>query len=98
RAHARRAGPHRPARLRGPAFLPRWWEVGPGRYTPVEEVIRAHFGLLFPEDEVAGASFFRVTRDADLDLDEQRGTGGDLVKAGEAGPYRRGGGGGGGGR
>jgi polyphosphate kinase len=29
---------------------------------------------LFPEDEVAGASFFRVTRDADLELDEDRAT------------------------
>jgi len=51
-------------------------------------VIRAHFGLLFPEDEIAGASFFRVTRDADLELDEERGTG-DLVKQVEAGLYRR---------
>ncbi len=86
---ARGGGPRRLARVKVPAFLPRWWEVGPGRYTPVEEVIRAHFGLLFPEDEVAGASFFRVTRDADLDLDEERGTSGDLVKAVEAGLYRR---------
>jgi polyphosphate kinase len=86
---ARGGGPYRLARVKVPAFLPRWWEVGPGRYTPVEEVIRAHFGLLFPEDEVAGASFFRVTRDADLDLDEERGTSGDLVKAVEAGLYRR---------
>ena len=76
---AKGGGPRRLARVKVPAFLPRWWEVGPGRYTPVEEVIRAHFGLLFPEDEVAGASFFRVTRDADLELDEERGTG-DLVK------------------
>jgi polyphosphate kinase len=85
---ARAGGPRRLARVKVPAFLPRWWEVAPGRYTPVEEVIRAHFGLLFPEDEVAGASFFRVTRDADLDLDEERGTG-DLFKAVEAGLYRR---------
>jgi polyphosphate kinase len=86
---AKTGGPRRLARVKVPGFLPRWWEVGPGRYTPVEEVIRAHFGLLFPEDEVAGASFFRVTRDADLDLDEERGTSGDLVKAVEAGLYRR---------
>ncbi|MGH7337202.1 MAG: RNA degradosome polyphosphate kinase, partial [Myxococcota bacterium] len=86
---ARGGGPRRLARVKVPAFLPRWWEVAPGRYTPVEEVIRAHFGLLFPEDEVAGASFFRVTRDADLDLDEERGTSGDLLKAVEAGLYRR---------
>ncbi len=85
---ARGGGPRRLARVKVPAFLPRWWEVGPGRYTPVEEVIRAHFGLLFPEDEIAGASFFRVTRDADLELDEDRTTG-DLVKQVEAGLYRR---------
>jgi polyphosphate kinase len=81
-------GPRRLARVKVPAFLPRWWEVAAGRYTPVEELIRAHFQLLFPEDEVAGASFFRVTRDADLELEEERGTG-DLVKAVEAGLYRR---------
>src|SRR5215468_3667919 len=84
---SRNGGPRRLARVKVPAFLPRWWEVGPGRYTPVEEVIRAHFGLLFPEDDVAGASFFRVTRDADLELEERGG--GDLVKAVEAGLYRR---------
>jgi polyphosphate kinase len=85
---AKGGGPRRLARVKVPAFLPRWWEIAPGRYTPVEEVIRAHFDLLFPEDDVAGASFFRVTRDADLDLDEERGTG-DLVKQVEAGLYRR---------
>jgi polyphosphate kinase len=85
---AKSGGPHRLARVKVPGFLPRWWEISPGRYTPVEEVIRAHFELLFPEDKVAGASFFRVTRDADLDLDEERGTG-DLVKQVEAGLYRR---------
>jgi polyphosphate kinase len=85
---AKGGGPRRLARVKVPAFLPRWWEIAPGRYTPVEEVIRAHFDLLFPEDDVAGASFFRVTRDADLDLDEERGSG-DLVKQVEAGLYRR---------
>ncbi|TMA32370.1 MAG: polyphosphate kinase 1 [Deltaproteobacteria bacterium] len=85
---AKSGGPRRLARVKVPGFLPRWWEVGPGRYTPVEELIRAHFGLLFPEDEVAGASFFRVTRDADLELDEERGTA-DLFKAVEASLYRR---------
>jgi len=80
-------GPRRLARVKVPAFLPRFWEVGPGRFTPVEDVIRAHFDLLFPEDEVEGASFFRVTRDADLELEERSSS--DLVKALEAGLYRR---------
>ena len=80
-------GPQRLARVKVPSFLPRWWEVSPGRYAPVEDLIRGHLGLLFPEDEVAGAGYFRVTRDADLDL-EDRGAG-DLRKAVEAGLYRR---------
>jgi polyphosphate kinase len=83
----RSGGPRRLARVKVPAFLPRWWEVGPGRYAPVEDVIRAHFDLLFPEDNVEGASFFRVTRDADLELEERSSS--DLVKALEAGLYRR---------
>jgi polyphosphate kinase len=83
----RDGGARRLARVKVPAFLPRWWEVSPGRYTPVEDVIRAHFDLLFPEDIVDGASFFRVTRDADLELEERKGN--DLVKALEAGLYRR---------
>src|SRR5262249_29773634 len=85
---ARGGGPRRLARVKVPAFLPRCWEIAPGRHTRVEELIRAHFGLLFPEDDVAGASFFRVTRDADLELDEDRGTA-DLFKAVEASLYRR---------
>ncbi len=85
----RAGGARRLARVKVPAFLPRWWEVSPGRYAPVEDVIRAHFDLLFPEDIVEGASFFRVTRDADLDLEERKGDDTDLLKALEAGLYRR---------
>src|SRR5688572_31386526 len=32
---ARTGGPRRLARVKVPAFLPRWWEISPGRYTPV---------------------------------------------------------------
>ena len=87
---ARNGGPERIARVKVPPFLPRWWEVGEGRYTPVEDLIRAHLARLFPEDEVASAAFFRVTRDADLELDERSERGaGDLVLAVEAGLRRR---------
>jgi polyphosphate kinase len=53
----------------------------------VEDVNRAHFDLLVPEDALEGASFVRVTRDADLELEERSSS--DLVKALEAGLYRR---------
>ena len=85
--HRREGGPRRLARVKVPSFLPRWWEVSPGRYAPVEDLIRGHLSLLFPEDEVDEAGYFRVTRDAELDL-EDRGAG-DLREAVEAGLYRR---------
>jgi len=86
-ARPRGGGAERLARVKVPPFLPRWVPVGEGRFVAVEEVIRAHLGLLFPEDEVIGAGFFRVTRDADLELEER--SSGDLVKDVEAGLQRR---------
>ncbi|MEM7409600.1 MAG: polyphosphate kinase 1 [Myxococcota bacterium] len=78
------------ARVKVPPFLPRWWEIGEGRYAPVEDVIRAHLPRLFPEDEIDSAAFFRVTRDADLELGDRGDRGaGDLVRAVEAGLRRR---------
>ena len=83
----RGGGARRLARVKVPSFLPRWWEVAPGRYAPVEDLIRGHLNLLFPEDELAGAGYFRVTRDAELEL-EDRGAG-DLREAVQEGLYRR---------
>ena len=45
----------------------------PGRqgFVMLSSVIRAHLGSLFPDREVQSFSQFRVTRDADLDIDEE---------------------------
>lgn len=38
---------------------------------PAEELIRRHIGKVFPDYEVLSCSCFRVTRDADIELDEE---------------------------
>ena len=58
------------ARVKVPRSLPRWIPV-PGRdhhFVPLEQVIGANLGALFPGMEVAGWHPFRVTRYSDLEL------------------------------
>jgi len=80
-------GIRRFARVKVPPFASRFWRADGERYVPVEQVIRAHLARLFPEDEVLEAGYFRVTRDADLELREREST--DLVQDVEAGLRRR---------
>ena len=54
---------------------------------PIEEVIRANVDLLYPEARVEQAYLFRVTRGADLALDEDQA--GDLLEAVAAMTRRR---------
>jgi polyphosphate kinase len=80
-------GSQRFARVKVPPFAARFWRADGERFVPVEQVIRAHLPRLFPEDEVLAAGYFRVTRDADLELRERESI--DLVKDVEAGLRRR---------
>jgi polyphosphate kinase len=80
-------GTRRFARVKVPPFASRFWRADGERFVPVEQVIRAHLARLFPEDEVIAAGYFRVTRDADLELRERETL--DLVKDVEAGLRRR---------
>jgi polyphosphate kinase len=80
-------GTRRFARVKVPPFTRRFWRADGERFVPVEQVIRAHLPRLFPEDEVLAAGYFRVTRDADLELRERETL--DLVKDVEAGLRRR---------
>ncbi|MBW2230230.1 MAG: polyphosphate kinase 1 [Deltaproteobacteria bacterium] len=60
------------ARVKVPSLFPRLLVVEEGQtYVPLEDVIAAHMGMLFPGMEIASHSPFRVTRDADLDLEEE---------------------------
>ena len=57
------------ARVKVPRSLPRWVSIGRGHcYVPLEEVIGAHLGALFPGMEVQRWFTFRITRYSDLDL------------------------------
>ena len=57
------------ARVKVPKSLPRWVPFGRGHcYVPLEEVIGAHLGALFPGMEVQRWFTFRITRYSDLDL------------------------------
>src|SRR6266513_1286405 len=57
------------ARVKVPRSLPRWIPFGrPNQFVPLERVIGANLGALFPGMEIRGFNTFRVTRYSDLDL------------------------------
>ncbi len=83
-----RSGTVRFARVKVPSSLPRFLGVpGTGSSVPVEQVVAAHAALLFPGMEIVSAEPFRVTRSADLDLDEEEAE--DLLTAVELELRRR---------
>ncbi|MBW3666336.1 MAG: polyphosphate kinase 1 [Actinobacteria bacterium] len=68
------------ARVKIPPILPRFVVLPDGeRFVPLEQVIASHLGALFPGMEVLGHDVFRVTRNADLEIEEDEG--GDLLMA-----------------
>ncbi len=76
------------ARIKVPAILPRFVVMPDGeRFVPLELVIAAHLPELFPGMEVLGHHAFRVTRNADLEIEEEEG--GDLLQAIESELTRR---------
>jgi polyphosphate kinase len=58
------------ARVKVPPLLPRFLEASPRRYVPLEDVIAAHLEQLFPGMEVLAHHMFRVTRNEDLEVEE----------------------------
>ncbi|MFR9722624.1 RNA degradosome polyphosphate kinase [Streptomyces sp. MS19] len=58
------------ARVKVPPLLTRFMEASPQRYVPVEDVIAAHLEELFPGMEVLAHHVFRVTRNEDLEVEE----------------------------
>jgi polyphosphate kinase len=76
------------ARVKVPPILPRF-VVLPDRerFVPLEQVIAAHIDALFPGMEVLSQHVFRVTRNADFEVEEDEG--GDLLMAIESELTRR---------
>jgi polyphosphate kinase len=58
------------ARVKVPPLLPRFLKVSGGRrFVPIEQVIAAHLELLFPGMKIESFHVFRVTRDADFEIE-----------------------------
>jgi polyphosphate kinase len=72
-------GIRRFARVKVPPLLPRFVPLSDGRFVPVEQVIAAHLDELFPGMQVVSHAVFRVTRDADVDVEEDEAD--DLLAA-----------------
>ncbi|MGH9063745.1 MAG: polyphosphate kinase 1 [Acidimicrobiales bacterium] len=82
------SGERRFARVKVPPLLPRFVVLPDGeRFVPLEQLIAAHLGSLFPAMEVEGHHPFRVTRNADLTPEE--GEADDLLVAVEMELRRR---------
>jgi polyphosphate kinase len=78
-------GPERFARVKVPNNVPRFVTAGDARdtgaawFVPLEELIAAHLPMLFPGMEVVEHHLFRVTRNADIEVEEDRDE--DLLQA-----------------
>jgi polyphosphate kinase len=59
------------ARVKVPTFLKRFHEVSEGRWVPVEDIIEANMGSLFSGMLIESCAAFRVTRNADLTLEDE---------------------------
>ena len=60
------------ARVKAPHILPRWIPLPkPLRFVPLEEVIAHHLDQLFPGMEIVASYPFRVTRNADVQRNEE---------------------------
>lgn len=58
------------ARVKVPNILSRFLPLGNGRFIPLEEVISRHLGQLFSGMEIVAHSTFRVTRNEDVEVEE----------------------------
>ncbi|PKQ32305.1 MAG: RNA degradosome polyphosphate kinase [Actinobacteria bacterium HGW-Actinobacteria-2] len=58
------------ARVKVPTILSRFVALGNDRFIPLEEVIAPHLGLLFSGMQVVAHSTFRVTRNEDVEVEE----------------------------
>jgi polyphosphate kinase len=83
-----RTGPVHFAHLEVPREVPRWIELPEGNaFAPVEDIVRARLDRIFRDRVVDSASMFRVTRSAELNVEEE--SAGNLLQAMEEGATGR---------
>lgn len=64
-------GEERLARVKVPKILSRWVPLGPpNHFVPLEQLIGAHLGQLFPGVPIAGWHSFRITRNTDIEVEQ----------------------------
>ena len=80
-------GEQRFARVKIPPLLPRLFEVEPDRFVLLDQVIEANLDELFRGMEILETHLFRVTRDADIAIEEDEAD--DLLLAIEEEVRRR---------
>jgi polyphosphate kinase len=81
-------GQRRFARVKVPPLLERFVALADGeRFVPIEQVLAAHLDSLFPGMEILSNHVFRITRDADMDVEEDEAE--DLLAAIETVLVRR---------
>ena len=81
------SGEERNARVKVPNSLPRFLQAAPNQWCLLEDLIMANLGRLFSGMAIGRADLFRVTRNADLALDEDEAD--DLLVALEVELRRR---------
>lgn len=59
------------ARVKVPPLLPRFVPLADSRFVPLEDIIAAHLDELFPGLDVLETHTFRVTRNEDLEVEEE---------------------------
>jgi polyphosphate kinase len=67
------------ARVKVPQILPRLYQVEPNRFVLLDQIIEANLDLLFSGMEIVEHHLFRVTRNADLSIEEDEAD--DLLMA-----------------
>jgi len=58
------------ARVKVPPLLPRFIKVSTQRFVPLEDMISGHMEMLFPGMEIVAQHAFRVTRNEELEVEE----------------------------
>ncbi len=82
------SGETRFARLKVPSMLPRFYFLPDGkRVLPIEQLMASHLEALFPSMEIISVFSFRVTRDAELSVEEDEAE--DLLHAIQSSIARR---------
>ena len=67
------------ARVKVPQILPRLYQIEPNRFVLLDQIIEANLDLLFSGMEIVERHMFRVTRNADLAIEEDEAD--DLLMA-----------------